>query len=124
MTIAKPITMPLLLGLLILAAVAFYATVSLSLSFAPSRPSIALPLTTQTESRAHTGNGKGPSSPSSPSSADAGQKPPGSGAPAESVGGPGRGIQRFADAGPDIVAPAAPQTAQMCGPKPCPRPQR
>ena len=129
MTIAKPIAKPLL-GLLILAALALFAAVSLSVSLAPSRPSISFPQKTQSESRGNTGNASDQAtqssqpSHSSQSSADAGQKPSGSGAPVDSVGRPGTGIQRFADAGPDVVGPAAPQTVQSCGPKPCPQLQR
>ena len=117
MTIAKSNPKALLVGLLILGALAIYAMVSLSLSFTPSRPSITLGTTTQTQSRTDSGNGPPQVSQSSQSPVDAGQQPP-----AQSVGQSGRGIQGFADAGPDVVATSAPQTVTMCGPKPCPRP--
>ena len=130
MTLAKPIARPLLVGLLILAALLVYAAMSSRVALAPSLPSIAFPQQTQTESRSNTGTGQGQSTQAtqsyqtSQSSADTVQKPSGSGAPVDGAGRSGIGVQRFADAGPDVVGPAAAQTVQSCGPKPCPRPQR
>jgi hypothetical protein len=130
MTIAKPISRPLLVGLLILIALAVYAAMSVSVSLAPSRPSITFPQNTQAQPRGNAGSAhdqatqSSQSAQSSQSSVDVGQ-PSGSGTPVENVGRPGPVIGRFADAGPDVVGPATSETYQSCpGPKPCPRPQR
>src|SRR6267378_4043217 len=128
MTIAKPIARPLIVGLLILAALSVYAVMSSRVALTPSLPSITLHQQTQTETRGTSANGSdraqsSQSSQPSQSSADTVQKPSGSGAPAGGASS-GNGIQRFADAGPDVVGPAAAQSVQSCGPKPCPRPQR
>lgn len=130
MTMAKPATGRLLIGSLILVMLAVLAAMSLNISSAGLRPALSLPQQSQTESRPNVTNGQGTATQSgqssqsvqaSQSSANAVQKPS---APAQSSSPTGGTIQRFADAGPGTVAPAASQSVQTCGPKPCPRPQR
>src|SRR3989442_6066810 len=125
MTIAKPTPRPLIVGLLIVVALVVYAALSTRVVLAPSLPSITLHQQTQTETRGSSANGSDPaqssrSSQSSQSSADTVQKPSGSEAPAGGAGA-AKTMPRFADAGPDVVGPAAAQTGQSCGPKPFPR---
>src|SRR3989442_15541277 len=124
MTIAKPTSRPLIVGLLIVVALVVYAALSTRVVLAPSLPSITLHQQTQTETRGSSANGSDPaqssrSSQSSQSSADTVQKPSGSEAPAGGAGS-ANGIQRIAGARPDVVGPAAAPTLQSCGPKPRP----
>jgi hypothetical protein len=128
MTTAKPIARPLLLGLVILAALAVYAASSLSVSLGSIHPSIVLPQRSQTDNRPNNGNAQGQStqgpesSQPSQSSAQGAQQPSTSGT--GGAAGAGSGVTRFADAGPDVVAPTMTQSVKSCGPKPCPRPAR
>ena len=123
MTTAKPISRTLFVGLLIVVALVVYVAMSTRVALAPSVPSITLHQQTQTETRGTSPSGRDQAAPSSQSSQSSTvQNPSGSTGPASGAG-TSRGIQRFADGGPDVVAPAAAQKVQSCGPKPCPRPQ-
>jgi hypothetical protein len=130
MTIAKPISRTFIVGLLIVVAVLVYAAMSTRLAPAPSIPSFTLHQQTQTETRGSSVNSENQaqavksSQSSQPSQTSAVQDSSGSSAPANAAGSTGKGIQRFADGGPDVVGPAAAQNRESCGPKPCPRPQR
>jgi hypothetical protein len=124
MTTAKPISRSLVVGLLIVVALVVYVAMSTRVALAPSLPSINLHQQTQTETRGTSPSGNDQAAPPSQSSqSSAVQDSSGSSAPANAAGTRGKGIQRFADGGPDVVAPAAAQTKGSCGPKPCPRPQ-
>jgi len=128
MTTAKPISRTLIVGFLIVIAVLVYAAMSMRVALAPSRPSFTLHQQTQTETRGSSANGPGQASQASQSSRSSQsatvEDSSGSSAPANAAGSTGKGIQRFADGGPDVVGPAAAQNRESCGPKPCPRPQR
>jgi len=124
MTTAKPISRTLIVGMLIVVAVLVYAALSTKAAPAPSLPSFTLHQQTQTETRGSSANGgnQAEAAQSSQSSHPSTVQDP-SGSAVNSGGATGKGIQRFADGGPDVVAPAAAQTRVSCGPKPCPRPQ-
>lgn len=127
MTIAKPISKTLIVGLLIAVALVVYVAMSTRVALAPSLPSITLHQQTQTETRGTSASGQDDAAQSSQSSqrpqSSTGQDPSGSSAPANAGTSTGRGIQRFADGGPDVVGPAAAQNKESCVPKTCPRPQ-
>lgn len=123
MTTAKPISRTLIVGLLVVVAVLVYAAMSTRAAQAPSLPSFTLHQQTQTETRGSSASGQDQAAHSSQSSRSSQsttvENPSGSNPASGTV----KGISRFADGGPDVVAPAAAQSHQTCGPKPCPRPQ-
>lgn len=127
MTTAKPLSRPLILGLLIVAAVLAYVALSTRVALAPSLPSITVHQQTQTETRGSSASGQDAAARSAQSSQSSQpstvQDTSGSSGPANSPAGTGKGIQRFADGGPDVVGPAAAPSRVSCGPKACPRPQ-
>lgn len=121
MTVVKPIARPLP-WLLILAALAVYAAMSLSHASAPHGAAVTLTQRIQTEPPAKTGNAFVQAL---PPAAGASGVPSAAVAPVDTVGRTvGVGVQRFADAGPGVGSSAATQAVQSCIPKLCPRPQR
>jgi hypothetical protein len=121
MTTVRPMAAPFV-GFLLLAVLALYAAMSLSVAWAPSRASVTTIHRTQSEAPAQTGTALGPAA---PLPADAGSVPSEPVAPVVGAGHTtGGGIQRFADAGPGIVDPAASRAMPSCGPKRCLPPLR
>jgi hypothetical protein len=121
MTIAWPVA-GRLVGWLVVAALAVFAAFYLSTSTALLGHVIALPQPNVSAPAPNSGSGRsqavqqsGPVQ-SSQSSAGAAQQSDSTAPPTGTTGSGGAG---FADAGPDIVGAAQPQTVQ-CGVKPCP----
>jgi hypothetical protein len=114
-------------GSLLVFAVAIYAAISLSDSLgqptlrARDNRSTTLTQNSSRESLVPDSNGLGQAV---PPLAGAGEASAAAARPDGSVHSTGNGMQRFADSGPGIVLPEAPQPIQMCGPKRCPLPQR
>jgi hypothetical protein len=127
MTISRPVA-GRLVGWLVVAALAVFAALFVSTSLAPLGHLIALPKQTHSAPAANSGSNQSQShrsvqpsgSVQSQSSAGAATRQPDSMAPPTgTTGSGGTGVSRFADAGPDILGAAQPQTVE-CGPKPCP----
>jgi hypothetical protein len=122
MVVARPIARPLLVSLL-LGGLAVFAALSVSHGLAPYLSAVSHAHTSVVYAPATSGHAPVQAAPAPPpvSGSEAAQEaapPQGPGRPAAN------GIQRFADDGPGISGRAAPQPAQSCSPKLCPRPQR